>query len=43
MITLHRVVGLSFAEIAEQTGRAENAARNLFHRAVARLSSVLEE
>lgn len=43
VITLHRVVGLSFAEIAEQTGRAENAARNLFHRAVARLSSALEE
>ncbi|MFO1054773.1 MAG: sigma-70 family RNA polymerase sigma factor [Planctomycetota bacterium] len=41
-ITLHRLAGLSHAEIAEQMGRSEGATRNLVHRGLARLSLLLD-
>lgn len=41
-ITLHRLVGLSHAEIAERMGRSEGAVRNLVHRGMARLSLALD-
>lgn len=43
VIALHRVVGMPFGEIAPLLGRSEGAARNLFHRAIARLSTILEK
>lgn len=36
-----RIVGLSHAEIAERTGRAEGAVRMLLHRALARLARLI--
>lgn len=41
VITLAHVVGLSRAEIAEQTGRSEGAVRVMLHRALAQLSDML--
>jgi len=41
VITLAKIVGLSRAEIAEQTGRSEGAVRVLLHRALAELSEYL--
>jgi RNA polymerase sigma-70 factor (ECF subfamily) len=43
VILLARVVGLSPAEIAERTGRTRGAVNTLYSRALARLSSLLEE
>lgn len=37
-ITLHRMVGLSHAEIAAQMGRSEGAVRNLVYRGLAQLA-----
>ena len=42
IITLAHVAGLSRAEIAEEMGRSEGAVRVLLHRALARVSSLLE-
>lgn len=42
-ITLHRLAGLSHAEIAAEMGRSEGAVRNLVHRGLARLSLLLDE
>ena len=39
---LSRIVGLSRAQIAEETGRTEAAIRNLLPRALARLADALE-
>jgi len=41
IITLHRLLGLSYEEIAEQMGRSVAASRVLLHRALARLARVL--
>jgi RNA polymerase sigma-70 factor (ECF subfamily) len=41
VISLHRIVGLSFKEIGPMMNRTEGAARNLFNRGVARLSTML--
>jgi RNA polymerase sigma-70 factor (ECF subfamily) len=41
-ITLRRIVGLGYGEIAEAMQRSEGAVRNLVHRGIARLSSLLE-
>lgn len=43
IITLSRLVGLSHAQIAEQTGRTEGAARTQLHRALIRLAEHLAE
>lgn len=43
VITLHRIIGLSFLEIAPMMERSEGAVRNLFNRGVARLSTMLDE
>jgi RNA polymerase sigma-70 factor (ECF subfamily) len=42
-ITLHRLIGLSHAEIAERMNRSEGAVRNLVHRGIARLSVALDQ
>lgn len=42
-ITLHRMVGLSHAEIGERMGRTEGAVRNLVYRGLSRLALLLEE
>lgn len=41
VITLAHVLGLSRAEIAEQMGKSEGAVRVLLHRALARMSALL--
>jgi RNA polymerase sigma-70 factor (subfamily 1) len=41
-ITMQRVVGLDYAEIAEAMGRSEGAVRNLVYRGLARLSALLD-
>lgn len=41
-VVLRRIVGLSYAEIAEELGRSEGAVRNLVSRGLARLSGFLE-
>lgn len=43
VVTLVHVVGLSRAEIAERLGKREGAVRMILHRALARLSGLLEE
>ena len=43
VITLHRLAGLPFADIASVMGRSEGAVRNLFNRGVARLSTLMEK
>ena len=43
VITLHRIVGLPFKEIAPMMERSEGAVRNLFNRGVARLSTMLDQ
>lgn len=42
-ITLYRIVGLSYPEIAAEMGRSEGAVRNLVYRGLARLSGLLED
>jgi len=42
-ITLHRMVGLSHAEIAAHMGRSEGAVRNLVYRGLAQLALALGE
>tara|TARA_R110002096_G_scaffold213723_3_gene401216 strand:+ start:249 stop:509 length:261 start_codon:yes stop_codon:yes gene_type:complete len=42
-ITLKRIVGLDYAEIAKVMGRAEGAVRNLVYRGLGRLSALLKE
>ncbi len=42
-ITLYRIVGLSYPEIAADMGRSEGAVRNLVYRGLARLSGLLEQ
>lgn len=42
-ITLHRIVGLEYAEIARSMARSEGAVRNLVHRGLARLSLLLDD
>lgn len=42
VITSARILGMSHAEIAEQTGRSEAASRMLLYRALERLSRILE-
>ncbi len=42
VLTLHKIAGLSHAEIAAQTGRAEDACRQLLRRAMVRLSIILD-
>jgi RNA polymerase sigma-70 factor (ECF subfamily) len=41
-ITLYRIVGLPYADIAAAMGRSEGAVRNLVYRGLARLSTLLE-
>ena len=41
-ITLRRIAGLDYADIAEQMGRSEGAVRNLVHRGLARFALQLE-
>jgi RNA polymerase sigma-70 factor (ECF subfamily) len=41
-ITMQRVVGLDYAEIAAAMGRSEGAVRNLVYRGLARLSALLD-
>jgi RNA polymerase sigma factor (sigma-70 family) len=43
VIVLSRVLGLTFAQIAEQTGRSENAAQKLHARGIARLHVLLSD
>lgn len=40
-IVLHRIVGLSYADIATELRRSEGAARNLVYRGLARLTSLM--
>ena len=40
-VLLSRVVGLSRAEVAKQMGRTEDSVKNLLHRALARLTTLL--
>lgn len=42
VLTLAHVVGLSRAEIAAETGRAEGAVRSLLHRAMLRVAEILD-
>lgn len=42
-ISLHRLCGLSHAEIAERMGRSEGAVRNLVYRGMSRLALRVEE
>jgi RNA polymerase sigma-70 factor (ECF subfamily) len=42
-ITLHRICGLSHAEIAERMGRSEGAVRNLVYRGLSRLALRVDE
>jgi len=42
-ITLHRICGLSHAEIAAQLGRSEGAVRNLVYRGLSRLALRVDE
>ena len=41
-ITLHKLCGLSHAEIAERMGRSEGAVRNLVYRGISRLALLLD-
>lgn len=41
-ITLRRIVGLDYPEIAQAMDRSEGAVRNLVHRGLARLSALLQ-
>lgn len=41
-ITLHKLCGLSHAEIAERMGRSEGAVRNLVYRGISRLALLVE-
>ena len=43
VVTLSRIVGLSHQQIAQQLGKTEVATRHLLARAMARLSTVLDE
>ena len=43
VILLSRVVGLKRPEVATQMGRSEASVRNLLHRALLRLSALLDE
>ena len=43
VVILARLVGMSRAEIAEQTGRTEGAVRTLLWRALARLAEILDD
>ena len=40
-ITLHRIVGLEYPEIAAAMGRSKEAVRNLVYRGLSRLSALL--
>jgi RNA polymerase sigma-70 factor (subfamily 1) len=42
-ITLHRLCGLSHAEIAERMGKSEGAVRNLVYRGISRLALLVDE
>lgn len=42
VIVLSRVAGLSRAEVAQEMGRSEDSVKNLLHRALARLTTLLE-
>lgn len=42
-ITLYRIVGMSYPEIAAEMGRSEGAVRNLVYRGLARLAALLDE
>ena len=42
-ITLSRVVGLGYPEIADAMDRSEGAVRNLVYRGLSRLSTLLED
>lgn len=42
-ITLHKIVGLSHAEIAERLGRTEGAVRNLVYRGLSRLALLVDD
>lgn len=42
-VVMSRIVGLSYAEIAEQLGRTESAVRGLVARALARLAALCDE
>jgi RNA polymerase sigma-70 factor (ECF subfamily) len=42
-VTLHRIAGLSHAEIADRLGRSEGAVRNLVYRGLSRLAIQLEK
>lgn len=41
-VTLHKLCGLSHAEIAERMGRSEGAVRNLVYRGISRLALLVE-
>jgi RNA polymerase sigma factor (sigma-70 family) len=41
-ITLHKLCGLSHAEIAERLGRSEGAVRNLVYRGISRLALLVD-
>ncbi|MEZ5966277.1 MAG: sigma-70 family RNA polymerase sigma factor [Planctomycetota bacterium] len=41
-VSMRRMMGLEYAEIAERMGRSQGAVRNLVHRAIARLTIELE-
>lgn len=41
-VTLHKLCGLSHAEIAERLGRSEGAVRNLVYRGISRLALLVE-
>ena len=42
-ITLHKLVGLSHAEIAARMGRSEGAVRNLVYRGISRLALLVDQ
>lgn len=42
-ITLRRIVGLDYGEIAQAMGRSEGAVRNLVHRGLGRLAALLQQ
>ncbi|MGE0144285.1 MAG: sigma-70 family RNA polymerase sigma factor [Planctomycetota bacterium] len=42
-ITLHRLCGLSHAEIAERMGKSEGAVRNLVYRGISKLALLVDE
>ena len=41
-VTLHRLCGLSHAEIAERMNRSEGAVRNLVYRGISRLALLVD-